>query len=57
MILDDLQIEDRFNIIQYNTGARFWKPGEIMNADSLKIASAKDYIRNMNNTGCKFTTE
>lgn len=50
-ILNDLHQGDNFNIVLFNTGATFWKPGVIVPATRHNIDEAKAYIRRTKASG------
>ncbi|MED6235721.1 hypothetical protein ATANTOWER_032192 [Ataeniobius toweri] len=49
-ILDDLNIEDRFSIIDFNHNVRCWRE-DLVPASSLQITDAKRYIQNIKPNG------
>ncbi|MEQ2203589.1 hypothetical protein XENOCAPTIV_001128 [Xenoophorus captivus] len=49
-ILDDLNIEDRFSIIDFNHNVRCWSE-DLVPASSLQITDAKRYIQNIKPNG------
>lgn len=49
-ILDDLKMEDRFSIIDFNHNVRCWSE-ELLPASSLQVADAKRYVQNIKPTG------
>ncbi|MEQ2162367.1 hypothetical protein GOODEAATRI_019005 [Goodea atripinnis] len=51
-ILDDLNIEDRFSIIDFNHNVRCWSE-DLVPASSLRITDAKRYIQNIKPNGAQ----
>ncbi|KAM4711671.1 inter-alpha-trypsin inhibitor heavy chain H2 [Anableps anableps] len=49
-ILDDLNVEDRFSIIDFNHNVRCWRE-DLAPASPLQITDAKRYIQNIKPTG------
>ncbi|XP_007574610.1 inter-alpha-trypsin inhibitor heavy chain H2 [Poecilia formosa] len=49
-ILDDLKMEDRFSIIDFNHNVRCWSE-ELLPASPLQVADAKRYVQNIKPTG------
>lgn len=49
-ILDDLTIEDRFSIIDFNHNVRCWNE-DMVPASVLQVADAKRYIQNIKPNG------
>ena len=55
-ILDDLNIDDHFNIVDFNHNVRCWSE-ELVPGSTIQITDAKKYIQGIKPNGGEASTE